>query len=146
VDRAAAPRGVAVGHCAALRHRIVMRSTDPILGVPCTRWASKKCSLRRHLQRYLAYYHEWRTHLSLNKDTPVPRPAHASVWHDRSRPTPRRFASPLRTSRGLTVAHRTNIPDRTRPRLGRCASTPASVMHRDGVHRLRRSGVACRWP
>jgi transposase InsO family protein len=31
-------------------------------------------SLRRHLQRYPAYYHEWRTHLSLAKDTPVPRP------------------------------------------------------------------------
>ena len=32
-------------------------------------------SLRRHLQRYLAYYHEWRTHLSLGKDAPVPRAA-----------------------------------------------------------------------
>jgi putative transposase len=30
-------------------------------------------SLRRHLQQYLAYYHEWRTHLSLDKDAPVPR-------------------------------------------------------------------------
>ena len=30
-------------------------------------------SLRRHLQRYLVYYHEWRTHLSLDKDAPVPR-------------------------------------------------------------------------
>jgi transposase InsO family protein len=29
-------------------------------------------SLRRHLQRYLAY-HAWRTHLSLDKDAPVPR-------------------------------------------------------------------------
>jgi putative transposase len=32
-------------------------------------------SLRRHLQRYLTYYHEWRTHLSLDKDAPVPRAA-----------------------------------------------------------------------
>ena len=32
-------------------------------------------SLRRHLQRYLAYYHEWRTHLSLDKDAPIPRAA-----------------------------------------------------------------------
>jgi putative transposase len=32
-------------------------------------------SLRRHLQRYLAYYHEWRTHLSLAKDAPAPRTA-----------------------------------------------------------------------
>jgi hypothetical protein len=30
-------------------------------------------SLRRHLQQYLTYYHEWRTHLSLDKDAPVPR-------------------------------------------------------------------------
>ena len=32
-------------------------------------------SLRRHLQRYLVYYHEWRTHLSLDKDAPVSRVA-----------------------------------------------------------------------
>jgi transposase InsO family protein len=32
-------------------------------------------SLRRHLQRYLTYYHEWRTHLSLDKDAPVSRAA-----------------------------------------------------------------------
>jgi transposase InsO family protein len=32
-------------------------------------------SLRRHLRQYLAYYHEWRTHLSLDKDAPVPRAA-----------------------------------------------------------------------
>jgi len=30
-------------------------------------------ALRRHLQEYLAYYHEWRTHLSLDQDAPVPR-------------------------------------------------------------------------
>ena len=30
-------------------------------------------SLRRHLQQYFAYYHGWRTHLSLDKDAPVPR-------------------------------------------------------------------------
>jgi len=30
-------------------------------------------ALRRHLQQYLAYYHGWRTHLSLDKDAPVPR-------------------------------------------------------------------------
>jgi hypothetical protein len=32
-------------------------------------------SLRRHLQRYFVYYHEWRTHLSLDKDAPFPRAA-----------------------------------------------------------------------
>jgi transposase InsO family protein len=30
-------------------------------------------SLRRHLQQYLTYYHEWRTHLALGKDAPAPR-------------------------------------------------------------------------
>jgi putative transposase len=30
-------------------------------------------ALRRHLRRYLIYYHEWRTHLSLDKDAPIPR-------------------------------------------------------------------------
>jgi len=34
-------------------------------------------SLRRILRRYFDYYHESRTHLSLDKDAPVPRPAHA---------------------------------------------------------------------
>jgi len=32
-------------------------------------------SLRRHLRQYLVYYREWRTHLSLDKDAPVPREA-----------------------------------------------------------------------
>jgi putative transposase len=32
-------------------------------------------SLRRILQAYVAYYHDWRTHLALEKDAPVPRPA-----------------------------------------------------------------------
>jgi putative transposase len=36
-------------------------------------------SLRRHLQRYLTYYHEWRTHLSLDKDAPVPRAVHPAT-------------------------------------------------------------------
>jgi putative transposase len=30
-------------------------------------------SLQRHLQRYIAYYHDWRTHLSPDKDAPVTR-------------------------------------------------------------------------
>ena len=30
-------------------------------------------SLRRHLEQYLAYYHDWRTHLSLDEDAPIPR-------------------------------------------------------------------------
>jgi putative transposase len=30
-------------------------------------------ALRCHLQQYLAYYYDWRTHLALAKDAPVPR-------------------------------------------------------------------------
>jgi transposase InsO family protein len=30
-------------------------------------------ALRRHLRRYLSDYHQWRTHLSLDKDAPIPR-------------------------------------------------------------------------
>jgi transposase InsO family protein len=33
-------------------------------------------SLRRILRRYFDYYHESRTHLSLDKDAPIPRPVH----------------------------------------------------------------------
>lgn len=36
-------------------------------------------SLRRHLQRYREYYHEWRTHLALDKDPPVPRAVQPST-------------------------------------------------------------------
>ena len=37
----------------------------------------------RHLQRiltsYMAYYHDWRTHLSLDMDCPEPRPVQPST-------------------------------------------------------------------
>ena len=32
-------------------------------------------SLRRTLRLFLDYYHQWRTHLSLDKDAPIPRTA-----------------------------------------------------------------------
>ena len=32
-------------------------------------------SLRRTLKRFLGYYHEWRPHLSLDNDAPIPRAA-----------------------------------------------------------------------
>jgi putative transposase len=32
-------------------------------------------SLRRTLKSFMAYYHEWRPHLSLEKDAPIPRAA-----------------------------------------------------------------------
>ena len=35
-----------------------------------------EASLGRHVKSFLAYYHESRTHLSLAKDTPEPRPVH----------------------------------------------------------------------
>jgi len=36
-------------------------------------------SLRRHLRQYLAYYHDWRTHLSLDKDVPVSRTVQSPI-------------------------------------------------------------------
>jgi hypothetical protein len=33
-----------------------------------------EAGLYRHLKSYMAYYHETRTHLSLEKDTPASRP------------------------------------------------------------------------
>jgi hypothetical protein len=35
-----------------------------------------EASLYRHMQSFIAYYHESRTHLSLAKETPEPRPVH----------------------------------------------------------------------
>ena len=35
-----------------------------------------QASLYRHVKSFLAYYHESRTHLSLAKDSPEPRPVH----------------------------------------------------------------------
>jgi putative transposase len=35
-----------------------------------------EASLYRHVKSFLAYYHESRTHLSLAKDTPEPRPVY----------------------------------------------------------------------
>jgi len=33
-------------------------------------------ALRCHLRRYVAYYHNWRPHLGLHKDAPIPRVTH----------------------------------------------------------------------
>jgi hypothetical protein len=33
----------------------------------------KERTLRHHLHQYVAYYHGWRTHLSLDKNAPIPR-------------------------------------------------------------------------
>src|SRR5262249_28914604 len=38
--------------------------------------ALNECHLRRVIGRYLAYYHDWRTHLSLSMDAPTPRAVH----------------------------------------------------------------------
>jgi len=37
-----------------------------------------EASLYRHMKSFLAYYHESRTHLSLAKDAPEPRPVHSA--------------------------------------------------------------------
>ena len=62
-------------------------------------------SLRRSLKQYLTYYHESRTHLSLDKDAPrTAGGATVDLRHDRPSPAPRRVAPSLRTSRRLILA------------------------------------------
>ena len=106
VDRAAAPRGLAVGHGPAFPAPGPRRDLRPgsgdragmgveeVLTAPRSPWQNpfvervigsirRECldhviiwnerALRRHLRRYLVYYHQWRTHLSLDKDAPIPR-------------------------------------------------------------------------
>jgi hypothetical protein len=41
-------------------------------------WCSGKRHLRHLLRSYAAYYNQARTHLSLGKDAPLPRPVHAT--------------------------------------------------------------------
>ena len=75
-------------------HAIRSRGTEEVLTAPRSPWQNpfvervigsirhegldhvivwNERSLRRHLQHDLADYHGWRTHLSLDKDAPVPR-------------------------------------------------------------------------
>src|SRR4029453_4142883 len=58
--------------------------------------------LRRLLFAYLLYYHGARSHLSLEKDAPTPRPAHAPGGRSRGGIRGSGWTSPsLRTTRGL---------------------------------------------
>jgi transposase InsO family protein len=68
-----------------------------------------ECHLRQVLLSYKTYYNGARTHLSLHKDTPVPRKFKASVgfWP----PPRRRTASPIRSDL---------IYDKDRSRIHRC--------------------------
>ncbi len=64
-------------------------------------------TLRRHLQQYLAYSHDWRTHLSLDKDAPVPRAAQSATGGTIIQvPHVGGLHHHLRTSRRLIVAAR----------------------------------------
>jgi hypothetical protein len=63
-------------------------------------------SLHRHLQRYLAYYHDWRTHLALDKDAPVSRAA---------QPPTCGMVVPVRTSAGCIITTNVAPPDRRTP-------------------------------
>ena len=61
-----------------------------------------KRHLRRVLSKYIDYYHQTRTHLSLDKDCPDPTPGHATRERtSRRHPASQWLASPLRTSRRL---------------------------------------------
>jgi len=63
-----------------------------------------EASLYRHVKSFLAYYHESRTHLSLAKDAPEPRPVHSP---ERGAvvaiPQGWRASPPLRAARRLRV-------------------------------------------
>jgi hypothetical protein len=135
VDRTTAPRGVAVGHRAAMprpRPRCDLQPgtsacrashghqrradgascplAEPMRGTR-DRSLRRECldhvivwnerSLRHHIQQYLAYYHERRTHLSLKRMHPSRGQASHDRRRDRPGPAPRRPASSLRASRRL---------------------------------------------
>ena len=59
-------------------------------------------SLRRHLEQHLACYHDWRTHLSLDKDAPIPRTVQSWCVHYRlpglTTMSPATFLAPAVTS------------------------------------------------
>jgi hypothetical protein len=77
--------------------------------------------LRRILKSYVAYYENCRTHLSLKKDSPIPRRVRGtSRWARGGDPTGRRIASSVRTPRGLTDPPPPQIPHHHRdsPRFG----------------------------
>jgi putative transposase len=83
---------------ASFRQRVQHRGIEEVLIAPRSPWQNpyverligsirRECldhvivlherHLQRLLTRYFAYYHRWRTHLSLAMDCPEPRPAHA---------------------------------------------------------------------
>jgi hypothetical protein len=65
-------------------------------------------SLRRDIEQYLPYYHDWRTHLSLDKDAPVPRAAQRPTGS--CRPAARSCRS--RTSAAYIITTNVLPPDR----------------------------------
>ena len=69
-------------------------------------------ALRRSLKQYLVYYHEWRTHLSLDKDAPF-------RGSSSRRPAARLFKS--RTSAVCTITTNVAPPDRSSRRCRRRA-------------------------
>ena len=76
-----------------------------------------EASLYRHVKAYLSYYHESRTHLSLAKDTPEPRPCtrrHSEPW------------LPYRKLADFTTATSDAQPERSNPRRN---SNPGQVFH-----------------
>jgi putative transposase len=63
-----------------------------------------EASLYRHVKSFLAYYRESRTHLSLAKDTPEPRPVHPPALGAVVAIASWRTSSPLRETLSLNVA------------------------------------------
>ena len=94
------------------------RNRLPAPRVPRPRIVWDERSLRRHLQQYLAYYHEWRTHPSLDKDAPLPRPGQP--------PTSGRMVQVPHSAASITT---TNVaPLDCRPRRRRQPAGTASAL------------------
>ena len=126
-----------------------------------------EASLYRHVKSFLAYYHESRTHLSLAKDPPEPRPVHPLERRRRSCHTASwRSSPPLRAARSLNVAVlgaipiqgqvcRFSLPDKTRLPLFAKSQRRFLVLHplllakRGSEHlicsRYAPAASGCRW-
>ena len=97
-----------------------------------------EASLHRHVKSFMAYYHESRTHLSLAKDAPEPRPV---------QPPKSGGSLPSRKSAAFTTATNGAQPERGSPsRNSSQGKTVPILVGRDDVARsIRRSlrGFSC---
>ncbi len=144
VDRPTDPRGVAVGYRPPVRDtrsRLDLWIRSSACRAVVIVWNER--SLRRHLRRYLTCYHEWRTHLSLDKDAPS---------HGLCNRRPAAQSSRSHTSAGCIITTNVGLPDhRSRGRRSACyACRRPAALHPDRVRvvlqrrRIERSDLSVR--